>query len=87
MTDTADPGGAVAWDVAPIGLDGIAADLRALRAAAGEPSYAEIVRRVAQAWTERGVPAHERRIPRSTVYDCFRLGVAPGDEGGRRRLG
>src|SRR5699024_7423184 len=28
--------------------------------------------------TARGVPAHERRIPRSTVYDCFR--------DGRRRL-
>lgn len=65
---------AVRWEVPPAGLDTIAADLRSLRAAAGEPSYAEIGRRVAELRGARGMPRHERRIPRTTVFDCFRDG-------------
>ena len=65
---------AIDWGMPPAGLDTIAADLRALRAAAGEPSYTEIGRRIAQQRAARGVPHHERRMPRSTLYDCFRDG-------------
>lgn len=78
MTASADLTSAVDWNSAPAGLDGVSAELRAMRSAAGDPSYAEIVRRIVRERTARGVPAHERRIPRSTVYDCFR--------DGRRRL-
>lgn len=69
---------AIAWSVPPAGLDTIVAELRALRVAAGQPSYAEIVRRVVERRAARGVPEHERRLGRTTVYDCFRSG--------RRRL-
>lgn len=65
---------AIDWGMPPAGLDTIAADLRALRAAAGEPSYTEIGRRIAEQRAARGVPHHERRMPRSTLYDCFRDG-------------
>ena len=65
---------AVAWDSPPTGLDTIAHDLRAMRSAAGEPSYAEIGRRVADRRAARGVPEHERRIPRTTLFNCFRDG-------------
>jgi len=65
---------AVDWSTPPTGLDAIAADLRSLRAAAGEPSFSEIGRRIAERRAARGVPEHERRLPRSTLYDCFRDG-------------
>lgn len=65
---------AVDWSTPPSGLDTVAADLRALRAAAGEPSYTEIGRLVAERRAARGVPEHEQRVPRSTLYDCFRDG-------------
>ncbi len=65
---------AVDWDTDPSGLDCVSADLRAMRRAAGEPSFAAIGRRVAALRAERGVPEHERRMPRSTLYDCFRDG-------------
>ena len=69
---------AVPWSTAPGGLDSIAHDLRAMRSAAGDPSFAEVARRIAAARAARGVPAHERRMPRSTLYDCF--------QDGRRRI-
>ncbi|MGM7668722.1 NB-ARC domain-containing protein [Microbacterium sp. A93] len=78
MDGSADVIRAVDWDAVPAGLDGVAAELRSMRSASGDPSYAEIVRRIARGRASRGVPDHERRIPRSTVYDCFR--------DGRRRL-
>lgn len=69
---------AVPWGSAPGGLDAIARDLRAMRSAAGDPSFAEVARRIAAARAARGVPSHERRMPRSTLYDCF--------QDGRRRI-
>lgn len=72
MTPLPSPG--IDWDRTPAGLDTIAADLRALRTAAGEPSYAHIGRLVAARRAARGVPDHERRIPRTTLYNCFRDG-------------
>lgn len=69
---------AVPWDTSPGGLDSIAEDLRAMRRAAGDPSFAEVARRIAAARAARGVPEHERRMPRSTLYDCF--------QDGRRRI-
>ncbi|MEE6283232.1 tetratricopeptide repeat protein [Georgenia sunbinii] len=68
------PYDAVDWTMPPMGLDTISADLRSLRAAAGDPSYTEIGRRIAERRAARGVPEHERRMPRSTLYDCFRDG-------------
>lgn len=50
----------------------VATGLRELRLAAGQPSYAEIARRIGQDRAARGVPEHERRPARNTVYDCFR---------------
>lgn len=69
---------AIDWHNPPESLDQIAGDLRALRAAAGAPSYAEIGRRIASQRGQRGVPEHERRIPRTTIYRCF--------QDGRRRI-
>ena len=69
---------AIDWATTPDGLDQIAADLRAMRTTAGDPSYATLVRRIAARRAARGVPAHEQRMARSTLYDCFR--------DGRRRL-
>lgn len=68
----------VAWEVTPTGLDTVAQDLRALRAAAGDPSYAAIGRTIAEHRAARGVPAHEQRVARTTVYNCF--------QDGRRRI-
>ena len=65
---------AVDWEHPPMGLDAVTADLRALRAAAGQPSFTEIARRVARLRARRGVPEHEQRVSRSTVYYCFQAG-------------
>jgi hypothetical protein len=55
--------------------DGLAECLRTLRAMAGEPSYAEIVRRIALHRAARPGGAAPERLPgRVTVYDCFRPG-------------
>ncbi|MBL7253105.1 ATP-binding protein [Paractinoplanes lichenicola] len=59
------------------GLDDVAERLRALKAAAGDPSYDTIKDRVNAAWTAAGRPAREL-THRTTVADCFRPG--------RRRL-
>ena len=64
----------VDWSVPPSGFDQIAADLRSMRLAAGEPSFTEIARRIETARAARGVPEHERRVARSTLYDSFRSG-------------
>lgn len=55
-------------------FDDIAAGLRRLRAGAGDPSYAEIVRLIAAQRQARGVPAEAARPGRTTVYDAFRPG-------------
>ncbi|MDT9592676.1 hypothetical protein RDV89_06340 [Nocardioides zeae] len=68
MSDPAAPGD----DPAPATFDQIAADLQALRAAAGHPSYAEIVRLVGlQRDRTGGGPV---RPGRTTVYEVFRPG-------------
>ena len=65
---------AIDWAAAPAGLDQVAADLRRMRTVAGEPSFATLVRRIAARRAARGVPPHEQRMARSTLYDCFREG-------------
>jgi len=64
----------VDWSAAPQDIDTIARDLRALRTADGGTSYAEIARRIEKSRAARGIPEHERRLARSTVYDCFKEG-------------
>lgn len=59
-------------------LDELVRGLQAMRAAAGQPSYAEIGRRVGQVRAARGVPEAAQRPPKTTVYNCF--------QPGRRRL-
>ncbi|WP_206739352.1 hypothetical protein [Streptomyces sp. L2] len=54
--------------------DELADLLRTLRAWAGNPSYAELVRRISALRAARGVPAAECAPGRVTVYDCFRTG-------------
>lgn len=54
--------------------DEIARDLQQLRFAAGDVSYAEIVRRIAAARERKGVDASNARPARTTVYDAFRTG-------------
>ncbi|WP_418059837.1 ATP-binding protein [Pimelobacter simplex] len=58
----------------PESLDDVAAGLRALRSAAGSPSYARVAERVVAARRSRGVPEAESHVGRITVYDCFRAG-------------
>lgn len=69
---------AVDWDAAPDGLDRITAELRAMRHAAGAPSFNEIARRIGALREKRGLPEHERRVARNTVWASF--------QEGRRRL-
>lgn len=59
-------------------LDEYIRRLRALRAWAGNPSYAEIAQRIERLRATRGQPPNEQRTSKITVYDCFRTG--------RRRL-
>ncbi|WP_139194815.1 ECF transporter S component [Arthrobacter sp. UCD-GKA] len=60
---------------APVGAyDEIALDLQQLRFAAGDVSYAEIVRRIAAHRERSGVDAGNARPARTTVYDAFRTG-------------
>lgn len=54
--------------------DEIAQDLQKLRFAAGDVSYAEIVRRIAAHRERNGVDAGNVRPARTTVYDAFRTG-------------
>lgn len=55
-------------------LDELVGELQALRRAAGEPSYAEIARRIAARRELAGLSPHSARIARTTVYDVFRTG-------------
>lgn len=59
--------GAGGWDV-------VAVELAALRHRAGDPSYAEIGRRVAEQRVRDGADPHAARVARTTVYDVFRTG-------------
>ncbi len=61
--------GAARWDR-------FAWELQALRRVAGEPSFAEIARRVAAARVAGGADEHAARVARTTVYDAFRTGRA-----------
>lgn len=54
--------------------DDLVGELQALRRAAGEPSYAEIARRIAARRELDGLSPHSARIARTTVYDVFRTG-------------
>lgn len=56
------------------GWDVVAAELGALRRRAGDPSYAEIGRRVAEQRVRDGADPHAARVARTTVYDVFRTG-------------
>lgn len=58
----------------PESLDDVAAGLRALRAAAGSPSYARLADRVVAGRRDRGLSEAESHVGRVTVYDCFRAG-------------
>ncbi|KQQ42654.1 hypothetical protein [Nocardioides sp. Leaf307] len=58
----------------PSRWDGLALELQALRARVGDPSYAEIARRVSGAREAAGTPTHAARVARTTVYDAFRTG-------------
>lgn len=59
-------------------LDEVVDGLRAMRLAAGQPSYAELALRIARLRAERGMSEGQARVARTTVYDAFRAG--------RRRL-
>lgn len=72
------PGGTPLPDATQLTLDRVVEELRLLRSAAGHPSYADIAKRIAHVRAARGVPSHEQKPARATVYDCFRTG--------RRRL-
>ena len=54
--------------------DALAEDLRALRHAAGSPSFTEIAVRVGQVREARGTDPGRARPARTTVYDTFRAG-------------
>ena len=73
MTDAPSPAG-VPDPVAP--WDWLAADLQELRHRVGDPSYAEIARRIAERRRGRGADEHAARVARSTVYDTFTPGRA-----------
>jgi energy-coupling factor transport system substrate-specific component len=55
-------------------FDSVTADLRALRTAAGEPSFGELTKRVVHQRMQRGMSEWEARVGRTTVYDAFRPG-------------
>jgi len=55
-------------------IEEVPARLRALRAAAGDPSYAEIARRVTAQRASKGMPGAGAIVSRASVYDCFREG-------------
>ncbi|GEP37581.1 hypothetical protein NPS01_12440 [Nocardioides psychrotolerans] len=56
--------------------DPLALELQALRTSAGDPSFAEIARRVSEQRLARDVSPHAARVARTTVYDAFRTGRA-----------
>jgi energy-coupling factor transport system substrate-specific component len=54
--------------------DEIVEDLRALREAAGSPSFGELVVRISRQRVDRGMSPAQARVGRTTVYDVFRTG-------------
>lgn len=56
--------------------DHLALELQTLRTRAGDPSFAEIARRVSEQRLARGASEHAARVARTTVYDAFRTGRA-----------
>lgn len=58
----------------PSRLEEIPARLRALRAASGDPSYAEIARRISAQRASKDGTGPGAPVSRATVYDCFRDG-------------
>lgn len=58
------------------GWDLLAEQLQAVRMEVGEPSYAEIARRISENRLSRGASPHAARVARTTVYDAFRAGRA-----------
>jgi energy-coupling factor transport system substrate-specific component len=54
--------------------DPLIGELHALRRRAGEPSFAELTRRIIEQRIERGQDEHAARIAKSSVHDAFRLG-------------
>lgn len=54
--------------------DELLTELQDARRRAGEPSYADIARRVGELRVAAGVPEAAARIAKSTVHDAFRLG-------------
>ncbi|WP_121254790.1 ECF transporter S component [Nocardioides ferulae] len=59
----------VTWDL-------LATELQSLRRSAGDPSYAEIARRISERRLGDGATEHAARVARTTVYDAFRTGRA-----------
>jgi energy-coupling factor transport system substrate-specific component len=66
--------GAQGADVASGRWDPLITRLQALRQAAGEPSFAELARRISALRIAAGADEHAARIARSSVHDAFRLG-------------
>lgn len=56
--------------------DPLALELQALRTRAGEPSFAEVARRISERRLAGGASKHAARVARTTVYDAFRTGRA-----------
>ena len=56
---------------APTGT-GLRKSCRRSGRAVGDPSYAEIVRRISDQRVAQGIPTHGARVARTTVYDTFR---------------
>lgn len=62
-------------DARPVGRwDLVIDELHALRRAAGDPSFAEMTRRLIQQRMAEGQDEHAARIAKSSVHDAFRLG-------------
>lgn len=56
--------------------DGLTQRLQAYRKSVGNPSYATIAARISDQRIVAGMNEHAARVPRSTVYDSFRVGRA-----------
>lgn len=54
--------------------DDVVSGLQDLRSSVGEPSYAELARKVSDLRRRRGLDEHSSRVARTTVYDAFRAG-------------
>ena len=54
--------------------DALATELARLRRSVGDPSFAEITRRITDRRIADGATEHGARLARSTVYDAFRTG-------------